>query len=482
MTALSLFFSFSVFFGAGAGILLLLGCAGFRLGAFEFAALAWLLGTGAVSLALWVCGVFFLRGAALQFAVATIAATILATGWRGTQRNELPRLPRSLSAVDWTLGAIVVAEFIIFCLASYKHTLGWDGLMNWELKARYAFLNQGALPGEYFSGGGRAFTHPTYPLGIPFTELWVYLALGEANQFWAKSIFPIYYAAGTLLLASLASRITGQNWIGLLVAALLFITPQVTIGTGGAMSGYADFPLSAIYLAAVGFLVLSCLRNDPTAFRVYATCTPLLPWFKREGTVLWLIAGLPGAFLILRERQPRRLFALLPGVVLIGAWAVFSLVMRTVPSDDFLPVGAKMIAGIPHRVLLIGHAVITEVTDWHQWSLLWSLLTAAFAYLLACRRTSAVITLLWAVLAPIAMYSSTYLFSAWENFEGYLGTSLPRLLMHVAPLAWLVIATAIGFALKRAPTSDPSPLDARPPITSARDGSVRGDASRSATA
>jgi len=454
MTTLSLFFAFAVFFCAGASILLLLGRGGVRLGAFEFAALAWLLGTGAVSLALWVCGIFFLRGIALQFAVATIAVALLVMGGRGTQRSELPTLPRSLSPLEWILGAIVVAELIIFCLASYKHTLGWDGVMNWELKARYAFLNHGALPAEYFSGTGRAFTHPGYPLGIPFSELWIYLALGEPNQFWAKSLFSIYFAAGTILLASLASRITAKNWIGLLAAASLFITPQVTIGTGGAMSGYADFPLSAIYLAAVGFLALSCVRNNPTAFRVYAICTALLPWFKRDGVVLWFVASLAGAFLIIRERQPRRLFALLPGVVLIGAWTIFCLVMKSPPSDDFMPLSAKMIAGVPHRLLVIGQAVFTEMTDWHQWSLLWSLFAVAVAYLLACRRTSAVITLLWSVIAPIAIYLSTYLFSAWENFEGYIGTSLPRLLMHVAPLAWLVIATAIGFALKRASAPD----------------------------
>jgi hypothetical protein len=281
--------------------------------------------------------------------------------------------------------------------------------------------------------------------------LWIYLALGEANQFWAKSIFPIYYAAGTVLLASLASRITGRNWIGLVVAALLFLTPQVTIGTGGAMSGYADFPLSAIYLASIGFLALSGLRNDPTAFRVYAACTALLPWFKREGAVLWLIAVLAGAFLILRKRQPRRLFALLPGVVLIGAWTVFSLVMKAPPSDDFLPLNAEMMAGVPHRLLVIGSALLTEITNWHQWSLLWSLFAVACVCLVARRRTSAVITLLWAVLAPIAIYLATFLFSAWENFEGYIGTSLPRLLMHVAPLAWLVVAIAIGLL---APSKD----------------------------
>ncbi len=50
----------------------------------------------------------------------------------------------------------------------------------------YAFANGGVIPATYFSDSGRAFSHPEYPLAIPFTELWLYLWLGEADHFLRK--------------------------------------------------------------------------------------------------------------------------------------------------------------------------------------------------------------------------------------------------------------------------------------------------------
>src|SRR5207248_9608042 len=91
------------------------------------------------------------------------------------------------------LGIFVFLEIAIVFYLSFVHTLGWDGLLNWEIKAHYAFANGGVIPATYFSDSGRAFSHPEYPLAIPFTELWLYLWLGEADQLWAKTIFPIFY-------------------------------------------------------------------------------------------------------------------------------------------------------------------------------------------------------------------------------------------------------------------------------------------------
>lgn len=480
MTGLSLLFSLGVFFAAGGGIVLLLSRGGFRFGVCEFLALAWLLGTGGVSFALWLGGVLALRGIALQLSTAGVAMALLAFGIRGTSRNALPRWPKSLRPLDWALGAIIVSQLAALMLASYKHTLGWDGLVNWELKARYAFLNHGALPAEYFSAPGRSFTHPEYPLAVPFTELWLYLSLGEAHQFWAKAIFFLYYVAGATLLASLATRLTGRNWVGLLVAALLFVTPQVSVGTGGAVTGYADFPLSAIYLAAIGFLAVSALREDAQAFRLYAACLTLLPWFKREGAVLWIVAAAAGAFFIARAGQPRRFFVLLPGAAIICVWKIFLLAMHTAPSAEFTPLNAEMIARSPQRLGLIANALLIELTNLEQWSLLWYLLAAAAGYSLLRRRAVSVV-LLWAIFVPIGLYSATYLFSAWPDVGKHIETSLPRLLMHVAPVAWLAIAVVIGFVAPRVP-GEVSPLAACEPVSPARNRESESDASGPALA
>ena len=176
---------------AGFGITLLL--ARKRLTTYEHFALAWLLGTAVVSLALWLGG-FFARGLALQ---VFVSATCLSLGAIGiTQWRRLtPVAPRSRTPAEIIFIVIFALELMSILWLSLQHTLGWDGLTVWELKARYGFLNGGALPAGYFSDTSRWFSHPEYPLLLPLTETWFYMWFGDCDQFWIKLIFPIWYAA-----------------------------------------------------------------------------------------------------------------------------------------------------------------------------------------------------------------------------------------------------------------------------------------------
>src|SRR4029077_1900082 len=250
-----LFAALFLIFAAGLGITLSIFARGGRLNLVERVCLAWLLGVGAVSLLLWICGTFC-SGLVLQ-ALVTIACLVLAIFCWQAKRHANARfaLTKPANLAEWIFGIIVLVEIAVLLFASFKHTLGWDGLLNWEIKARYAFLNGGTIPLSYYSSAGRVFSHPDYPLGIPFTELWLYLWMGEPNQFWVKIIFPLFYVACAPLLALLVSRLSGKRWLGLLVAALLAFVPAISAIPGGILVGYVDVPLSVFYLAALGYLL-----------------------------------------------------------------------------------------------------------------------------------------------------------------------------------------------------------------------------------
>src|SRR6185312_951196 len=218
MSALALLGAFGTLLGAGYGLLTLLARKETQLSLTEQIVFSWLLGTGAVSLLLWIFGLF-VHGVLLPSLVSIICLSLGLVGWG----RMLPRpLRRKPDLFEIFLVIIVFLEIAIVFYLSFVHTLGWDGLLNWEIKAHYAFANGGVLPATYFSDSGRAFSHPEYPLAIPFTELWLYLWLGESNQFWAKTIFPIFYVIGTFLVVAIGRRFTGKTWIGLVMAAFLF--------------------------------------------------------------------------------------------------------------------------------------------------------------------------------------------------------------------------------------------------------------------
>jgi len=441
MNALGLFGAFGTLFAAGYGLLALLIRRSVRLSLAEQIAFSWLFGTGAVSLLLWVFG-FFADGLLLQGLVNVVCISLGMVGWNLKKPSLIRRKPRWFEVV---LSAVIAIQIAIVFYLSFVHTLGWDGLLNWEIKARYAFANGGVLPAAYFSDIGRAFSHPEYPLAIPFTELWLYFWLGESNQFWAKAIFPTFYVAGTFLVGAFTARLSGRTWLGLLMAALLFFVPQVTVEVGCARSGYADFPLSVFYFAAAGCLFCASEQGNAVFFRLYAGCLTLLPWVKRDGLILWAVATACGVFIILRTRKsPSSFLAFLPGIVIILAWRLYLNATHALQAADFLPFNLETLRTHLNRALPLLSALVAEFCSLSTWSLFWFIVAVAFLYALPRMRESGVVALLVALIAPIVLYLCLYLFSNWPNYLDHVGLSISRLLMQVAPIGFLLIVLAIS--------------------------------------
>ncbi|HEV2047035.1 MAG TPA: hypothetical protein VGQ95_10600 [Chthoniobacterales bacterium] len=444
MILLQLIAAYLILFSAGLGATLLILRGVGRLNLLECGCLAWLFGTGIVSLLLWICGTFA-SGLALQAVVTIVCLALGVMGWRASQRAGAKfALPRPHGAIEWFLAILIVIEVATMFFVSCKHTLGWDGLLNWEIKARYAFLNGGVIPAAYYSDAGRAFSHPKYPLGIPFTELWLYLWIGEPHQFWGKTIFPAFYAAGAALLALLAARLSGRRWIGLLLAALLPFIPFLTQGPGGVIVAYADFPLSVFYLTALGYLLYSLDKNELHPFLIYSSCLALLPWVKHEGVILWFVLVLLGLVVSWSQKKLRVFFlALGPSLLLLGSWRLYLKLMHVASASDFALPTLRTLHDNVNRTLPIIRVFLAEIVETSHWSIFWLLTGLALVYLLFLLRNMRSLLLASAILLPIIIYSSTYLFSTWPSYTAHMTSSFPRLLLHVVPAAWLAIGLVL---------------------------------------
>jgi hypothetical protein len=410
----------------------------------EQLALSWLGGTGIVSLSIWLLG-FVLSGPALFSVVSFICVALPLVAWKTKGAFRFQELRRA-NRIELGLACILAVEILAVGYLAFTHTLGWDGLLNWEIKARYAFANGGVMPAAYLQDAGRAFSHPEYPLAIPFTELWLYFWLGEASQFWAKVIFPIYCASGAVLLVAISARLTGKLWTAFVAGIVLFFVPQITVEVGSAIVGYADFPLSVFYLAVIGYLLCANRNSDNgDFFRIYAVCLAFLPWVKREGVISWLIAAICGVFVIWRsKRSPKYLCALLPGLCIVLAWRVYLSQMHAVSSSDFMEMNLANLRANIHRLGPILSCFASEVTDIKVWGLFWLMAGLAGVYFVRRHGNAGAIVLIWSIVAPLAAYASIFVFSAWPDFHRHAGLSIGRLLMHITPLACLTLPAALA--------------------------------------
>jgi hypothetical protein len=444
MNAIALLAAFSTILAAGFGGLILLARVQMRNLGEQFA-LSWLCGTGIVSFLIWALG-FVIHGVSLFALVAVVCVTLPFVGWKMNGPSTFRFQPlRRLRTVELLLGALLVVEIGIIFYVARLHTLGWDGLMNWEIKARYAFSNGGVLPTAYFQNESLSFSHSSHPLAIPFTELWLYFWLGEANQFWVKTIFAMFYAAGAILLAAISARLTGKTSPGLIVASLLLFIPQIAFDGESVTAGYADFPLSVFYLATIGYLLCACRSNDCQLFGIYAACLALLPWVKREGIILWLVAAVSGVFVVWRRKQsPARLLALLPGLFVIVVWRFYLLKVHAVSPHEFVPVSVANLLSNIHRLGPIVGAFLNEFAQTGPWSLFWLLIATGCGYFVRQYRDIRSLVFFFALFAPIAVYSFIFIFSNWPNYLAQVALCSSRMLTDIVPLSCLTVSVALA--------------------------------------
>lgn len=434
-----------IIFATGFGVSSLFMRNAQRIAVADLIVSSWLLGAAIISLSLWLLGIL-IRGVSLQVAVTIISLALALIGlaqWRRNKRSL--RVPWLRNWIERSLAIVLGLEIALVFVLTFKHTLGWDGLVIWELKARYAYLNGGTLPFDYFSDSTRSFSHPEYPLFLPMIEMWLYFWIGNCDQYWVKLIFPVFYAVGMILLAQAGASWSGKRWIGLLAANLFLFVPALTCMAGGVVLGYADVPLSIVYLAAFYFLTVFARENSTASLSIFIALAAILPWIKREGAVLWFVLALCAAVIIWRRRGFfAALLSVLPGICILASWQIYLHAMHARPPQDFLSSDLHVLSSNFCRLGPILQSLIDEATTRSHWSLLWFATLTAFLCLAIRHRSERAILLVICSFAPLALYCGTYLFSAWPDYLHHVRSSLPRLLLHIAPLSILTIALALA--------------------------------------
>ena len=332
----------------------------------ERAGLSWLLGAGFVSLTLFVFGLIG-RGPVLIGAVVAGALAMFATSRRS---RFAPAQHAALSLLEWLLAGALFAQAIFLAWWAPKTVLGWDGLIIWESKARFAFLSGGALPASYFQDASRAWSQPHYPLMLPGVETWLYLCLGRADEAWARLPGVLFYLSAACILIGATVRLGGARTAGFALAVAMFFVPYLFAGTWGVLSGYADFPLGVLWLAAVSWLL--AMPGDAAAGRFAAVLGALLVWTKREGIFPWITLLLIAAALLWRAKRLRQLaWIAAPGLVLSVGFALFLSVVKTPADPYYLPLTLGNVAARADRIGLIAAWMAAECRNFESWSLLW---------------------------------------------------------------------------------------------------------------
>ena len=452
----------------------------------ELITLSWLLGVFILSITLAVTGIF-LRELSLQMTLASGCVLFGSLGLRFSIQHRVKfSWPKPSTPIEWVLCTFLLLEFFgTVCMQTHTG-LGWDGLLVWEIKARYAFLNGGSIPLEYFTDLSRSFSHPVYPLLLPMLETWIYLWLGDCDQFWVRFIFPIFYFITALVLYSGVTRFCGKKWPGLITAVMLFFLPFPVAGPWNVFAGYADLLLAAFYLTALVYFFRYQIESTSSHLALVSLLAGILPWTKQEGIILWLV--LVSAVLV--ELLPRKKFLtaglmLIPGLTLWLGWKIVMWLIHAQPGTDFLPFKFEIIVHNFPRILISLKMLGLELVKLGNWSLLWLTFPIALICLGFQGKKKIAAQLFICAIAPLLLIACAFILSSWPVYQSHIRTTLPRLVLQVAPIALLAIGFAIGATqdfpripphLKTASELDPTGL-----VASREAGAGKSDSTRYAS-
>lgn len=438
---------------AALGVLLLLGHAvvafvspTLRLSWYERWGVAWLLGTATGGflwfvlspLYRWVSPLWLLTVIAMAFGALALTRQRVAPDYAeaGSPAGA------DLDKVSVVLGTVLVVQAAALLGAAMLTPLGWDGLFNFELKARMAFEHdpRGQLPLAYFSDLSRVWSHASYPMLVPFSEFWIYSWVGQVNQSAVKILFPLFYLSLIAVVCGTVRRVSGTR-AALLVGVALGTLPPLTLRNGAA-SGYADVPLAAAIAAAVCFTYMALRVNDARSMLLPAALSAAAAWTKAEGLMLAVVIGLAGF-----AAQPGRRAATLLWLplVVIAPWLALQHLYGASQGGDFHAVTATTFVGNLHRIPTIAAGVARELVRPGHWALIWP----AFAVTLASAMTTGRLTraesfLAGVVVVPLALYCGVYLFSAWPSVREHMGWSLVRVLVPLAPVALVFVSIRLS--------------------------------------
>jgi hypothetical protein len=308
-----------------------------------------------------------------------------------------------------------------------------DFLAIWGLKGKTIFA-AGGVPRRLFEDPSLGYSHPEYPLGLPFLYAALSFLLGRWDDHAMALLFPFLQAATLLALFGWLRRRGVAKTVTLGAVALLALFEPLY---SSFLTGMADVPYSFVALLFGAALADALDQTDPFAARRLALASFLAASTKNEALVLTAAGVLLAVVAFRRSRSASRRAATavaVPAVLLLLAGRLWkgSLPLR---DFDFAYLGPNLILEFLPRV---GEAVRAGVREVILPA--WPGLLCVFLLAAAGRRTPAGDRLLLlasiCALAYLLVPSLAVLGPDW-----LIRTSLARTVCALAPLAAAGIAS-----------------------------------------
>ena len=290
--------------------------------AFRLERLGWSFGVAFALLAAFVPLSFLAHerpgwGAFLVLCALAVAAGVecrVSSVERNGSSTQLDPRPSTLdSLLRFVLLGFVAIGVTLYALRALTEPM-WanDFLAIWGFKGKTIFA-LGAVPSRLFESPALGFSHPEYPLGLPFLYAGASFLTGRWDDHALALLFPLFQIATLAVLAGWLRRRGASLTVTLLASALVASFEPLY---SGFLTGMAEVPLS-FGLILFGTALADALDGEQAgALRRLAFASALVAATKNEG-LFFAAAGCVSALLLGARRRWRVALAALPTALVI---------------------------------------------------------------------------------------------------------------------------------------------------------------------
>lgn len=402
-------------------------------------ALAWALGTGLLTLAVFYASLINSGKAFLTTVIVfvSLAAVRMVVFFVQQPRISRLRLPRYRTLLPFLLLGILIG---VVWSVSARAGLGLDGTAHWGIKAKDSFIHGGW---RLFTPTYRSFSLPDYPLLIPTLQGWIYTFIGAVDEEAVKIIF-IYFYAALALFSYAAIRSKVRLLLATIFTLLMVSTPLISIS---GLMAYADVPLMLYLLGSVFFLYRWLNSNEQVDIVIGSLLAAFSLLVKRDGIVHWVAAlGIITILSLVPKRSSwssSRIKQLLIypafGLLISGSWYLF-IILGDIRITSFDSPTLLTLVERTSRIPTIIGTYLKHLSDPLEWGLLWFIFAIVTVWQRHKLKNKSILFVWLMTLLPLLFTATGILLSSDAVYGSHVSTAVDRLIMHTVPTAWFYVA------------------------------------------
>jgi hypothetical protein len=401
-------------------------------------ALSFGLGAGTVSFIFFLNGLIFGTPPSLNIIIFLFLASLILLF---VYNRKNPFKPKSLKFAFDPMAILTVSVIAIMFSVVFLHSImplyEWDAFAIWGLKAK-VLLHEGlGLKSDYFQNHNLTYSHPEYPLLVPYLMSGACLA-GNHHEFFYKIIFPFFYLAFTCLIYT-AARWKLKRAHALFITAIFASTPALVRWSG---AGTADMILSFFYAGSIIYLIKFFDDDEFHNLMISVLFSLFSAFTKNEGLPLVMINI--AALTIFTSTPSLKMKKLKAPVVYISAflilylpWLLFSLKIPKLHENYLGNITVAKFAANIGRLPLIIHEMGSQFLSLKNWGLFWILMSVAVIVGGRLFKERAVILLWCMFVGHFLLYALVYIISPYA-FPELISQTIDRLYLHLLPVGVLI--------------------------------------------